>query len=253
MMEQGGLLDRVEVPPRAVLFAGETFAIKYVRDLQRAWPSARLMNLYGPTETNVCTFHEVTGDLASATEVLPIGRACCGDEVWAVKADGGRAAPGEEGELSFTVPTVMLGYWGKAPQSGRPYATGDIVRCEGEGGFRYVSRRDQMVKVRGHRIEPGEVEAALCRHPAIREAAVVVAGSGMEAKLLAFVVVAAPLPSLLALKKHCAEHVPRYMIIDRVREVDRLPRTSSGKIDRRKLLATYQGEATARRPAEKTS
>ena len=118
---------------------------------------------------------------------MPIGTACSGDKVWAERPTARRPGPGEEGELVVDGPTVMLGYWGREPQRG-PYRTGDIVRVLADGSFDYLGRRDHMVKVRGHRIELGEVEAVLGAHPGIAEAAVVVSGAGIAARLAAFVV-----------------------------------------------------------------
>ena len=94
-----------------------------------------------------------------------------------------------------------------------------------------------MVKVRGHRIELGDIEAALATHPGVSDVAVVVTGSSLEARLVAFLEAADPPPSLLAIKRFCAERLPRYMIVDEVRPVDRLPRTRNGKIDRIALSA----------------
>ena len=92
-----------------------------------------------------------------------------------------------------------------------------------------------MVKVRGHRVDPAEVEAALRDHPAVADVAVSASGSGAERRLSAFVVPAGGRPSLLELKRHCAERLPRYMVVDRVRSLDRIPRTRNGKVDRRRL------------------
>ena len=93
-----------------------------------------------------------------------------------------------------------------------------------------------MVKVRGHRIELGEVEAALLSHPAISEAAAAVEGAGMEARLIGFVSCPrAEPPSLLDVKRHCAERVPRSMIVHELRWLDELPRNRNGKVDRRAL------------------
>ena len=83
------------------------------------------------------------------------------------------ARAGEEGELVVDGPTVMLGYWGREPQRG-PYRTGDVVRVLDDGSFDYVGRSDHMVKVRGHRVEPGDVETALTAHPRVAEACAVV-------------------------------------------------------------------------------
>ena len=116
MMEQAGLLDVAvsSLALRAILFAGEPFPIKHLRRLYQHYsPSVRFFNLYGPTETNVCTSYEVTHIPEGWNKPVPIGKACSGDHVWAQKEDGTVAQPGEEGELMVTGPTVMLGYWGQ--------------------------------------------------------------------------------------------------------------------------------------------
>ncbi|MEV7141469.1 amino acid adenylation domain-containing protein [Streptomyces tauricus] len=238
MMRDGGLLERTAPPRlRAVLFAGEPFAIDQVRRLAD-WTSARLLNLYGPTETNVCSFHEVAPADLSRDRPLPIGGAASGARLWAQRPDGMVAGPGEEGELLVEGPTVMLGYWGRGRHDG-PYATGDIVRVLPEIRFEYVGRRDHMVKVRGHRVELGDVEAALAAHPDVSEAVVVVAGTGMDARLTAFVLPGSDgQPGLLDLKRHLARRLPRYMLVEDVHVVTELPRTRNGKVDRAALAAT---------------
>ncbi|WP_436763410.1 amino acid adenylation domain-containing protein [Streptosporangium sp. V21-05] len=235
MMRDGGLLDApAPASLRALLFAGEPFPIAGVRDLA-AWTGARLLNLYGPTETNVCTFHEVVpADLARDRSV-PIGRAACGDTVRVIRQDGREAGVGEEGELVVEGPTVMLGYWGREPQEG-PYRTGDVVRVLPGGSLDYLGRRDHMVKVRGYRVELGEVEAVLGSHPQVAGVVVVVSGEGADARLRAFVLPApGATPGVLGLKRHSAERLPPYMIADEIRFVDELPRTRNGKIDRAAL------------------
>lgn len=238
MMEQGDLLDLPTLPLRAILFAGEPFPIKHLRRLYQRWPAARFLNLYGPTETNVCTFYEVTHLADDWQKPVPIGKACSGDTVWAQKEDGSLAQPGEEGVLMVSGPTVMVGYWGRETHGDRPYSTGDLVRVLSDGNYLYVGRLDQMIKVRGHRIEPGDIEAALEEHPALHEVAVIVTGTGLDTRLVAFIVPAGTeVPSLLEMKRHCAERLPRYMIIDEIRVVYALPRTRNGKVDRQ-MLAT---------------
>ena len=246
MIRDGGLLRRTAPPAlRAVLFAGEPFPIGDVRELA-AWTTARLFNLYGPTETNVCTYHEVTVQDLLRGRPVPIGLASSGDSVFAEKPDGSVADTGEEGELLVDGPTVMLGYWGKPPQQG-PYRTGDIVRVLPGARYDYLGRRDHLVKVRGHRIELGEVEAAVTSHPAVAETAAVVTGSGLDTRLAAYVVPAnGCAPGVLELKRHIAQTLPRYMIADAVHFVTNLPRTANGKIDRQALAReTYH-------PAEMT-
>ncbi|HTQ03610.1 MAG TPA: amino acid adenylation domain-containing protein [Polyangiaceae bacterium] len=233
MLHHGGLFEPPPPALRVVCCAGEAFPPRLLAALRAGLPSARLLNLYGPTETNVCTFHEAPAAVDGETPV-PIGVAACGDEVWAVKDDGARATPGETGELCVTGPTVMLGYWGQEPHPrGAPYRTGDQVLVRHDGGFDYLGRRDRMVKLKGHRVELGEVETALGLHPEIGAVAAAVVGSGTDARLVAVAVARGErrVP-LLELKAHCAKHVPRYMIVDRVVWVDTLPRTPNGKLDR---------------------
>ncbi len=234
MIEHGGFLEIAAQPLRCILFAGEPFPIKYLQRLYARWSHVRFLNLYGPTETNVCTYYEITAESMQRTRVVPIGRACSGDIVWARKDDGTTARPDEEGELIVAGPTVMVGYWGQPVQQGKPYATGDLVRLQEDGDYVYVGRRDQLVKVRGYRIELGDIETTLEEHPAIYEAVVLVIGAGMEARLAAFVVVPdfASTPSLLEIKQYCAERLPRFMIVDILRVLPALPRTRNGKVDR---------------------
>jgi amino acid adenylation domain-containing protein len=250
MIRDGGLLDRpAPAALRAVLFAGEPFPISHVRRLAD-WTHARLLNLYGPTETNVCTAHEVAAGDLERDRPVPIGKATCGDTVWAGKPDGALAGPGEEGELMVDGPTVMPGYWGQAPQRGA-YGTGDIVRVLADGAFDYVGRRDHLVKVRGHRIELGEIEATLNAHPDVDAAAVVVTGHGIEARVTAFVVPGqGRRPATLTLKRYSAEWLPAYAVADQIHFLAELPRTQNGKVDRAALL-THHAELAAERELHK--
>jgi amino acid adenylation domain-containing protein len=240
MMRDGRLLD--EAPPaalRACVFAGEPFALPQAQQLRRAWPKVRMLNWYGPTETNVCTSYEVTDADLERDTPLPIGRACSGDtvalETGGAGDDSGTGGAGDEGEIVVSGPTVMLGYWGRERHEG-PYRTGDIARRDEDGTLHYVGRRDHMVKIRGHRVEPGEIEAALMSMDSVADAAAVVVGSGFGARLHAALIPSgAQPPSLLAVKRRCAERLPTYMIVDRISVCDDLPRTPNGKLDRRGL------------------
>jgi clorobiocin biosynthesis protein CloN4 len=246
LMEAAGLLDDPPASLRTILFAGEPFPIEPLRRLRAAFPAARLLNLYGPTETNVCTFHEVGPVDPEERVPVAIGRACSGDRVWAEDDEGATVAVGGRGELVVEGPTVMSGYWGAPPQRG-PYRTGDLVERIGADEYRYLGRRDSMVKVRGHRVELGEVEVALAAHPEVAEVAVVVIGEGLEGRLVAGVVPAAGAePSLLELKRWCASRLPRYMIVHAMRTLAALPRSRNGKLDRRGLAAALAAPAEER-------
>lgn len=234
MMQEGGLLDDEQPSAlRACIFAGEPFPISHVQELRKAWSGVRLLNWYGPTETNVCTSYEVFDADLSRTTPLPIGTVACGDTV-------DLDPPGGEGEIVVEGPTVMLGYWGKPPHEG-PYRTGDIGRLDASGNLEYLGRRDHMVKVRGNRVELGEIEAAISALPAVADVAVVVTGSGLAARLHAVVVpVRDAAVTLLDVKRCCAERLPPYMIVEELRVVESLPLTANGKKDRTALAAARE-------------
>lgn len=252
MMEHGDLLEGALPPPSVVIFAGEPFPLPHLRRLRAAWPLARMFNFYGPTETNVCTSYEVVSVPGEQVRSLPIGSAASGDRVWAVKADGTVAQQGEEGELYIDGPTVMLGYWGAERHTG-PYRSGDICVLRPDGDYEFMGRRDHMIKCRGHRVELGEIEAALSQHPNIYEVAVAAMGEGAGQRLVAFVVPRhGAAPTLLDLKAFASRQLPRYMLIDRVHEVDALPRTLTGKLDRRALHKFAPGQTCAYPPVPTT-
>ncbi|WP_282288905.1 amino acid adenylation domain-containing protein [Micromonospora sp. WMMD998] len=231
MMRQGGLLNSSPPPGlRALIFAGEVFPPRYLGRLRRAWPAIRFWNWFGPTETNVCTSYEVVDGNAADLTPPPIGTASCGNTVLLDELDDDGT-----GEIVVSGPTVMLGYWGRAPQSG-PYRTGDLGRHDTDGTLRYLGRRDDQVKIRGHRVELGEVEAVIASHPDVAEVAVLALGDGLDQSLHAFVIPAADRrPDMLGIRRRCAERLPTYMIVDHLHALDMLPRTSNGKVDRQAL------------------
>jgi amino acid adenylation domain-containing protein len=242
-------LDRL----RLVLFAGEVFPMKYLRQLADLLPGAALYNLYGPTETNVCTCHRVDRFRLAGQERLPIGRACANTETLALDADLRPVGPGETGELYVRGPSVTPGYWGDPdktrralvpnplqPQLGeRLYRTGDLVTADEHGEYLFLGRRDSQVKSRGYRIELGDVEAALYAHPAVAEAAVIaVPDVELGSRLRGFVALrSGEALTAGALQTHCAGLVPRYMVPESIAVRTSLPKTSTGKTDRTQLAA----------------
>lgn len=232
---------------RTVLFAGEVFPKKHLRDCMSLLPQARFFNLYGPTETNVCTYYEVPDLDDEDDRAVPIGKAIDDVEVFAVRGDR-IAEVGEEGELYVSGPSVMHGYWAKPEETSRvlvadprperegiAYRTGDLVSQEPDGHFRFLGRRDSQVKTRGYRVELGEIEAVLNAHPGVVECAVVaVPDEIISNRLKAFIVFEVPL-SNAELSAFCADRLPRYMIPERFASVESLPKTSTGKTDRQLL------------------
>ena len=229
---------------RAVLFAGEVFPSRHLRRLMGLLPAARFANLYGPTETNVCTWHEVREPPEDGA-VLPIGRPIDGVRVLAITGDGRRAEPGEVGELHVAGPTVMLGYWRDAratagalapgPGGAVAYRTGDLGVERPDGSLVLRGRRDAQIKSRGYRIELGEIESVLDAHEAVVEcAAVAVPDDLVTNRIRAVVVTARPLGAG-ELASWCAARLPRYMVPDSFDCVAALPRMSTGKVDRQRL------------------
>jgi amino acid adenylation domain-containing protein len=230
---------------RLVLFAGEVFPVVHLRSFKQQVPAPRYFNLYGPTETNVCTYYEIPAVIASdRVEPYPIGKTCENLESKVVDADGRATPRGTEGELLIAGPNVMQGYWNLPEQTERGfmpgggtgrrwYKTGDIVVAEVDGNYRYVGRRDRMVKKRGYRVELGEIEACLYRYGSVQEAAVIAlpdeaAGVKIKAHLA---MRDGNRPSLIGLKTFCSQHLPLYMIPDVFAFHDKIPKTSTGKTD----------------------
>jgi amino acid adenylation domain-containing protein len=243
LVQQGRLEQHDWTALRMVLFAGEVFPVKHLRALKAAWPQPRYFNLYGPTETNVCTWYEIPDVVPEdRTEPYPIGRTCAHYRDRVTDESGVAVPPGGEGELCISGPGVMQGYWNLPEQNGRVfrddadgsrwYRTGDIVAADADGEFRFLGRRDRMIKKRGYRVELGEIEAALYRHPDVREAAVVADATDDGVRVQAFLSTRdGRRLSLIALKQFCAGQLPLYMIPDTFSFLDVLPKTSTDKID----------------------
>ncbi|MFF7753149.1 amino acid adenylation domain-containing protein [Streptomyces sp. NPDC007971] len=227
-----------------------------------------LHNAYGPTETTItATSFVLTGD----QPVVPIGRPLANTEVYVMDGFGGLTPLGVPGELWIGGVGVARGYHNRPdlteqrfvphPFSGDPdarvYRTGDLVRWLPDGTLEFLGRIDDQVKLRGFRIETGEVEAVLARHPGIaRAVAVVREDIPGDQRLVGYVVPApgqspeqiAQLPGLL--RRHAAEQLPDYMVPAAVVVLDQLPLTANGKLDRKALpLPDYTTASTHRAPA----
>jgi len=237
---------------RTILFAGEVFPMKYLQQLAELFPRVDLYNLYGPTETNVCTYYRVERERLSGMDKLPIGIACENTEVFAVNdQDQLVTRPEEVGELYVRGPAVTYGYWADpektkkmvVPNRFQPnfnenmYRTGDLVSMAEDGNYYFLGRRDSQIKSRGYRIELGEIESALLSHPGVREAAAVAIPDDLIGNRIKAVVAAHEAQSLkiAELQQFCATRIPKYMIPELIEFCDSLPKTSTGKIDRVRL------------------
>jgi amino acid adenylation domain-containing protein len=258
LAEHGGLDRPGMVAPRLVLFAGEVFPIGPLRMLRRLWPDARLWNLYGPTETNVCTAHPIPSEIPDdRSSPYPIGSVCPPLSARVVDEEGRDVPAGTLGELVVAGPCVMRGYFGQAEltsqafftddQGTRWYRTGDLVVDSGDGCYNFHGRRDRMVKKRGYRIELGEIESVLYRHPAVDRAGVVARSDDAGVTIIAFVALKpGQKRSIIALKRHCTQYLPPYMVPDTITFMGSLPATSTDKIDYQRLgaMAMAQGAGT---------
>jgi amino acid adenylation domain-containing protein len=247
LLDAGLATRELLAPMRYVLFAGEVFPIKQLRRLQELLPpAARLYNLYGPTETNVCTFYRVEHIDPARQVPVPIGGPITGARLRVVDDRGQALSEGELGELVVEGPCVTPGYFRRPDDPNTEnhrrnrHATGDIVGYEGHD-LVYRGRKDRMVKVGGFRVELGEIEAALLRHEAIAEAAIVALDGDTGMRLVAFCSPGGP--SLLEMKTHCGNLLPRYMIPHALVRMPALPKNANGKIDYVQLQAAARGLA----------
>ncbi len=258
MMVNYGSLDRHDLSQlRLILFAGEVFPLKYLRKLVKAVPSPDYYNLYGPTETNVCTYYKVRNEDLGEDRInpVPIGQACENMEVFVLDDEGELVQePGRGGEVWVRGPCVALGYWGDEAKTAGvfrqnpiqdnfaeiAYRTGDIVSLSPDGvNWVYEGRRDHMIKSRGYRIELGEIETALYRHEDVQEAAVIAVPDELLGNRIRAYVVRRPEANLdpSALKQHMLESVPHYMVPESFELLDELPKTSTGKVNRPELAS----------------
>jgi amino acid adenylation domain-containing protein len=259
MLATGGGRGPAELPRlRLVLFAGEVFPTGQLRQALAAFPRASFCNLYGPTETNVCTFYRVVRPLPEDASSIPIGQPIDGVELFCLADDGRPAAAGERGELWVSGPTVMRGYLGDpehtadvlhAPDPARPdvvaYRTGDLISRDEDGQCHFFGRRDSQIKSRGYRIELGEIEATLNAHPAVIECAVIpVPDPTYGNQIKAFVVTAENITAT-GLTAYLRKFLPSYMIPWSFDHMNALPRTSTGKVDYQVLKKVTDGSEHA--------
>ncbi len=212
---------------------------------------ATLYNLYGPTEASIDATHW-TCARDDRRHSVPIGRPIANMRAYVLDERLALVPVGAPGELYLSGVGLATAYLGHPaltaerfvpdPFSGVPgermYQTGDLARWSRHGELEYLGRSDDQVKVRGFRVEPGEVEAALARHPRVGRAVVVRQGVGAEARLVAYVVPdGAPEALAAELRAHLEQLLPAHMIPGAFVFVDAFPTTSSGKVDRRRLPA----------------
>jgi len=246
-------LDRCDLSSlRLILFAGEVFPVKYLRQLKRTIPHAQFYNIYGQTEANSSTYYLVDRIPDEDTSLIPIGKPFPDFDVFALD-ENGRPINDQrtQGELYVRSETIAAGYW-KDPEQSRGkfvenplspgsgeivYKTGDVVRMDGDGNYIFLGRVDHMIKSRGYRIEIGEIETILANHPEIKMAVVIPIPDELIGNRLAAIIVPSEGSHIEKeeIVKYCSRLLPKYMVPEIVEFRDSLPMTSSGKADRKQL------------------
>jgi amino acid adenylation domain-containing protein len=208
-----------------------------------------MYNLYGPTEiTTAATIHRVGREDGSAASV-PLGSALKGYEVHVLEANLRPVPSGEGGEIHIGGAGLATGYLRRpdltaarflpdpfGAAGGRLYATGDLGRSTPDGELEYLGRFDHQVKIRGHRIEPSEIERAICRHPEVHQAAVVAEETDGGRQVVAFVVPVADTAFTADVRAFLSDSLPSYMLPAAVVVVRSMPTTSNGKRDLEALM-----------------
>ncbi|MFF1920156.1 amino acid adenylation domain-containing protein [Streptomyces sp. NPDC058221] len=242
---------------RSLVLAGEAASA----DLVGRWATGRrVINAYGPTEATVCA---TMSEPLSAAAAPPIGGPIAGAACYVLDQALRPVPVGVPGELYVAGPGLARGYLGRtaltaerfvanpfAADGSRMYRTGDVVSWRPDGALDFLGRADEQVKLRGFRVELGEVEAALATHPAVdRAVAVIREDRAGTRQVVAYLIPSGATPTTQELRRHAGRFLPDYMVPGSYVLIDSLPLTPSGKLDRRALPApTAEPESTGRAP-----
>ena len=244
---EGGALDRRDLGElRRVEFFGEPLPVPLVRQIMALMPRTEFVNIYGATEAYDMANYAAPRPLPANLQTLPLGNPSPRYELILCDDNGAEVPRGEVGEICVSGPQVMSGYWndpeltaarrvGDRPDS---YRTGDLATMDRAGLLRLVGRRDQMVKLRSHRLDLGEVEAALKAHPAVRDAVALVtpdAQGELQIRALVLAEDSGSLPN--DLRRLCRELLPRFSQPTQISVLAQFPLLSTGKVDRQTLIA----------------
>jgi aspartate racemase len=257
--------QRLEIlrPLRQLLAGGDVLSVPHVRRVLAALPGIRLVNGYGPTEGTTFTCCHRIGGEAGLERSVPIGRPIANTRVYVLDRHRQPVPIGVPGELWIAGDGLARGYVDRPELSAerfvtlrladrieeRLYQSGDVVRWLADGTLEFLGRQDTQVKLRGFRVELGEVESTLARYPRVRDAVVVVRpGPGGDKRLVAYVVPDGTLTPR-DLRELLRGKLPEYMVPSAFVLLERLPLTSNGKVDRTRLPAPEE----SREPAETAS
>jgi amino acid adenylation domain-containing protein len=248
---------------RQVLTGGDVISPSAVRRVLETCPGTSVRTLYGATETTLFTLTGLIRAPYAGDSAVPVGRPMAGVRAYVLDAKLAPVPDGAEGELYIGGDRLARGYVNRPDltaqsfiddpftDGARMYRTGDLVRRRPDGLIDFLGRATDLVKIRGFRVELGEVEAVLARHPGVRQGAVVArAAVTGEQQLVAYVV---PEPDMAdrtdgrELADHVASALPDYMVPSAFVTLDALPLTPNGKLDRKALPKPSAGSTTAYR------
>jgi long-chain acyl-CoA synthetase len=255
-MAQSPLLDRHDLGSlRMITSAAAALPPAQALQLRRRLPQARLFVMYGQTECKRISYLD-PDDLQLHAD--SVGRGIIGQEHRVIDANGDPVAPGEVGELIVRGPHVMRGYWRKPGETAdklrvlgaddKPWMfTGDAFTVDDQGFLRFAGRRDEIMKIGGHKVSPAEIENVLCQIPDVLEAAVVGIPDQQWGQVAAAFVVKTADSTLTAddLKRHCSQLLRGYMVPRVFSFQSSLPKTASGKILKRAIDPERAGGSSA--------
>ena len=252
--------DRESFSSLRILYTGGDVLLPATcQDLLASGFKGRLFNLYGPAEcTTACAAYEILM-LPPQAATVPIGRGFAGCSLHVLGRDMRPVPRGSAGELHVSGSGVGRGYLGYpgltalrfipdpfGRDGGRLYATGDLVRENEQGDLEFLGRIDEQAKIRGYRVEPGEVQRALCQHADVREAAILAAGEAGDKRLIAFLVPTEEHVSLRDLRGFLRKTVPDYMIPTEFVVLPAIPINAHGKRDPHALAQLLAARAQQR-------
>lgn len=240
LLMRGGLADRNLPALRQILFAGEVFPSPQLKELLKLMPHTQFYNLFGPTETNVCLYWPVSFDNINSAKPIPVGIPA--GSIATMISD-------KNGELLIKSPYLMSGYWSNGKldlpldEQGW-FHTNDLVSLNKQNEFEYHGRLDRMIKSAGYRVEPAEVEAAICTLKDVTAAAVIALPDSVSGAKIAALVAGEGL-SLPAIRKGLSKLLPAYMQPGAYQLVETLPLLSNGKTDFQSITTLFKEKTTA--------
>lgn len=247
LLERGDLQNRDFSSLRWVLFGGEPFPVQQLNQFMEHCPNAHFSNVYGPAEVNQCTFYNQKGKVKKY-ESVPLGEVWSDTDHLILDENSVEVKQGEVGELLIHSSTMMIGYWNNSQRTKKSmvevekisgfkkkfYKTGDLVKEGDDGLLHFLGRIDRQIKTRGHRVELNEIEETILRYDGTKQVACYSYKLNGINEIFATVVLQ-PGALLDDLEKKIQKSLPKYSIPKLILETQKLPRTSAGKVDYKKL------------------